>query len=47
MDRQLSGSAGEGAGTDLTASFDRVQYRGPTEPTFETLAALVVQVRDS
>lgn len=26
---------------DLTAYFDRVQYRGGTEPTYETVAALV------
>lgn len=29
------------AGLDLAGYFDRVQYRGKTEPTLQTLAAVV------
>ena len=41
MDRQLKGPTAEVSDIDLTAYFDRVGYAGPTEPTADTLAALV------
>lgn len=36
-----SGPVPEASVIDLTAYFDRVEYRGGTEPTYETLAGLV------